>query len=339
MTMRITFRRFTEDNRHRWKKSYIFCALYLSPLIHGAAIAGINLPAILFKSFSELHAEVPFAVRSNQFTRVVLEIPVLEHTPLPLVSAPLHGQISMSGKYGAGMASLVDIIESDNLTKTTEFIPASKEPDDLLLISDVEPYLQLDTSDGRPTPERLVLPRMLQKNFTAISSLLDRNCTAGFTAGYSIKTNPDEIFCKAARNAGMLGECISMLEVKRAIETGWEKSEVILNGPAKWWPMSMHAFDGLYSSSSTSIISEFRTLGSPNLFGSSAKLLAAKGQVNTTPTKNFRIIRTSSFKSWCSHCKKCVTILYWRNVSLNLRSPFEYRDFFRSLFYIEASIS
>jgi diaminopimelate decarboxylase len=231
--------------------------------IYGAAIAGINLPAVLFKSFSGLQMEVPFSVRSNQFTRVVLEIPVLEHTPLPLVSEPLHGQISMSGKYGAGMASLVDIIESDNVSKESEFIPASKENDDLLLISDVEPYLQLDTSDARPTPERLVLPRILQKNFASISSLLDQNSTTGFAAGYSIKTNPDEIFCKAARKAGMLGECISMLEVKRAIESGWEKSEVILNGPAKWWPMSMHAFDGLYAVFADSI-EEFKRLTQSN---------------------------------------------------------------------------
>ena len=82
--------------------------------IFGTAIAGINLPAMLFEAFTGLKPEVTSSPRSNQFTRVVTEIPVLEHTPLPLVSEPLHGQISMSGKYGAGMASLVDIIDKDS---------------------------------------------------------------------------------------------------------------------------------------------------------------------------------------------------------------------------------
>ncbi len=215
--------------------------------IFGTAIAGINLPAMLFEAFTGLKPEVTSSPRSNQFTRVVTEIPVLEHTPLPLVSEPLHGQISMSGKYGAGMASLVDIIDKDSREVEHKFAAAVSEADDLILISDVEPYLRDEISEARPTPERLVLPGMLQKNFSAIKEFLIENKSIGFVAGYSIKTNPDEVFCKSARNAGMLGECISMLEVKRAVETGWNKSEIILNGPAKWWPMSMESFDGLYA--------------------------------------------------------------------------------------------
>jgi diaminopimelate decarboxylase len=215
--------------------------------IYGTAIAGINLPAILFQSFTGLEPKSSLTHRSNQFTRVVTEIPVHLHTPLPLVSEPLHGQISMSGKYGAGMASLVDIIESTSRKEEHKFQPALAEADDLILMSDIVPYLEQEISESRPTPERLVLPGMMQKNFSAMSKLISDNHKIGFVAGYSIKTNPDEVFCKSAHAAGMLGECISMLEVKRAVESGWDKSEVILNGPAKWWPMSMESFDGLYA--------------------------------------------------------------------------------------------
>jgi diaminopimelate decarboxylase len=43
----------------------------------------------------------------------------------------------------------------------------------------------------------------------------------------------------------MLAECISLLEVRRALETGWLPDAIVLNGPGKWWPATERAVDGL----------------------------------------------------------------------------------------------
>src|SRR5262245_66409206 len=48
-----------------------------------------------------------------------------------------------------------------------------------------------------------------------------------------------------ARKAGMLAECISLLEVRRALEAGWLPGDIVLNGPGKWWPPTERAMDGL----------------------------------------------------------------------------------------------
>jgi diaminopimelate decarboxylase len=54
--------------------------------------------------------------------------------------------------------------------------------------------------------------------------------------GYSIKTNPDERLIRRARDAGFLAEAISLAEVRKALELGFDPQQVVLNGPGKWWP-------------------------------------------------------------------------------------------------------
>jgi len=43
----------------------------------------------------------------------------------------------------------------------------------------------------------------------------------------------------------MLAECISLLEVRRALEAGWLPGDIVLNGPGKWWPSTERTVDGL----------------------------------------------------------------------------------------------
>lgn len=56
-----------------------------------------------------------------------------------------------------------------------------------------------------------------------------------FSNAYSIKTNPDPRLIKSALDSGFLAEAISLLEVNRAIELGFQPGQIILNGPGKWW--------------------------------------------------------------------------------------------------------
>ena len=52
---------------------------------------------------------------------------------------------------------------------------------------------------------------------------------------YSIKTNPDERLIRLPLEHGFFAEAISLLEVKKALQSGFRPDQVILNGPAKWW--------------------------------------------------------------------------------------------------------
>lgn len=55
---------------------------------------------------------------------------------------------------------------------------------------------------------------------------------------YSVKTSPDKEFINLALKNGYFIECISQLEVKKALELGYKAHDVILNGPGKYWPLN-----------------------------------------------------------------------------------------------------
>jgi diaminopimelate decarboxylase len=54
--------------------------------------------------------------------------------------------------------------------------------------------------------------------------------------GYSIKTNPDPRLIRLAKDFGFLAESISLSEVQKALNVGFNPEQVVLNGPGKWWP-------------------------------------------------------------------------------------------------------
>jgi diaminopimelate decarboxylase len=55
---------------------------------------------------------------------------------------------------------------------------------------------------------------------------------------YSAKTNPDPRMLELAREHGLHIEAISQHEVAAALAAGYHEDEIVLNGPAKWWPES-----------------------------------------------------------------------------------------------------
>jgi diaminopimelate decarboxylase len=91
------------------------------------------------------------------------------------------------------------------------------------------------------TPEFLFLGKTAESLFKRAADRAHRLGTNGVkvASGYSIKTNPDERLIRLALENGFYGECISLLEVQKALEVGFRPDQIILNGPAKWWPEGM----------------------------------------------------------------------------------------------------
>ena len=63
-----------------------------------------------------------------------------------------------------------------------------------------------------------------------------RTSSVTLEVAYSIKTNPSDDVLELARSCDCLAEAVSQLEVSRALAAGFEPAQIILNGPAKWWP-------------------------------------------------------------------------------------------------------
>lgn len=218
--------------------------------IHGATLAGRNLPAALVgKAFG-----VPFAAPTQaltpEFTRVVMEIPVRVDLPLPVPTEPDHCQLGAFGKYGAALSSVVPLLTVHEPSKpigdaVTELADVPIAQVSEATRADLALLFEADAA-AMETPKRLFLPRTATQAFrTARDLTLSTLDGCVVRPAYSIKTCPDKEYLELARSSGLLAECISMLEVKRAIETGWRPDEVILNGPGKWWPHTTPPVDGL----------------------------------------------------------------------------------------------
>jgi diaminopimelate decarboxylase len=177
-----------------------------------------------------------------------MEIPVRPRFPLPSLPEPFPGGIGHSMKHPSGTLALAERLHKlqgldgngngvggnngnghhgDADVKHAPTVPSSYLDD-------------LKTFDfaGVETPSWLYLESTaasLFKRAAELASSLDNSPVKVINA-YSIKTNPDERLLRLARGAGFLAEAISLLEVQKALATGFRPDEVILNGPGKWWP-------------------------------------------------------------------------------------------------------
>lgn len=200
--------------------------------IYGATIAGHNLPASLIQSATGVRpVETP--IISQDFTRVVLEIPCRPDFPLsPLPEPPIEPDNVLS-KHPSGMPKLAKRLRlsSQKCMEQGPEIPRQ-------ILDDIE---SLNISNLE-TPYRLQLHRTALARFERFanlaSELSDSRIMVQFA--YSIKTDPDDWLLKAAFDCGMLAEAISQLEVERALSNGFSLKQIVLNGPAKWWPSQSH---------------------------------------------------------------------------------------------------
>lgn len=89
-----------------------------------------------------------------------------------------------------------------------------------------------------PTPRSVLLSRTATDHWAEVQAGAAAASTAevAVTLAYSIKTNPEPELLRLARSSGMLVEAISQLELRKALDSGFPASSVVLNGPGKWWP-------------------------------------------------------------------------------------------------------
>ncbi len=217
--------------------------------VHGATIAGHNLPALLIQGATGA-APKPAIAYGQEFTRVVLEVPVRPDYPLPPLPEPFAGAIGHSMKHPSGLTSLAKKLHKAN-PDLLEVAPEEDGPDGLPIIpqsfiADIEGH-DFDTIS---TPQFLYMDSTAAGLFKRAADRAHRLSSneVEVVSGYSIKTNPDERLIKLALDNGFYAECISLLEAKKALEVGFRPDQLILNGPAKWWPEGlmpkerMHAF-------------------------------------------------------------------------------------------------
>lgn len=204
--------------------------------IHGATIAGHNMPALLVEGASGIPArEVP--AETEEFTRVVLEIPVRSELPLSPLPEPLGGVVGHSLKHPSGLLGFAnrlhgmnfdgyETIENGGFESKLPDVPSS-------FVEDLSRFNLRQTI----TPSVLFFEKTAVEHFGRASRLAKNLSTeeVKITNAYSIKTNPDARLIQKAYEAGFLAEAISPLEVNKALEVGFKPEQVILNGPGKWW--------------------------------------------------------------------------------------------------------
>jgi len=211
--------------------------------VHGATIAGHNLPALLVERASGVPARKS-AARSEEFTRVVLEVPVRSDYPLPPLPEPFAGAVGHSMKHPSGLTALAERLHKAN-PEMMEVLDASSDderPDGIAKIPDSFRHdLAGYDFDKVETPQFLFMDSTAAGQFKRASERAHRLSTneTQVIVGYSIKTNPDERLIKLALDNGLLAEAISLAEVQTALKVGFRPDQVILNGPGKWWPEGM----------------------------------------------------------------------------------------------------
>jgi diaminopimelate decarboxylase len=211
--------------------------------VHGATIGGHNLPARLVEGATGVKAKKTPA-EATEFTRIVLEVPVRDDYPLPPLPEPFAGAVGHSMKHPSGLTSLaerlhksnpelLEIVEGDGVEAAGDGKPDVPE-------SFLTDLAAIDLSE-LPTPQFLYLEGTAAGLFKRAAARAHRLSTneVGVVSGYSIKTNPDERLIRLALENGFYGECISLLEVHKALEVGFRPDQIILNGPGKWWPEGM----------------------------------------------------------------------------------------------------
>ncbi len=197
--------------------------------IHGATIAGFNLPGHLVEEVAGTPAKKAMA-NAPEFVRVVLEIPIRPQFPLPPLPEPSPISFGLSLKHPSGMPTLAKRFKT---REKNRFNSASAPKVPVTVLSDLNCNL-----DSLITPCRLFLKTTAQVTFKGVGDVTRRLSSSRIQvlAAYSIKTNPDDCFIELAEEHNFLAEAISQPEVQKALSKGFTSDRIVLNGPGKWWP-------------------------------------------------------------------------------------------------------
>jgi len=221
--------------------------------VHGATIAGHNLPGLLVEGATGVKAQ-PCPAIAHEFTRLVLEVPVRPEFPLPPLPEPYAGAVGHSMKHPSGLTALAKKLHKLNPEMLVAIDAAAEDGDVPTGLPDIPETMVQDIKSidfgAVRTPEFLYMESTAEDLFRKASERAHRLSTnqVEVISGYSIKTNPDRRLIKLALDHGFYAEAISLMEVEAAFEVGFRPDQVILNGPAKFWRPElmpkgrMHAF-------------------------------------------------------------------------------------------------
>ncbi len=221
--------------------------------VHGATLAGVNLPAALVGAATGLDPApanvaaasigastrldaAPAARQRAGFVQVVLEIPLRDGLPLlePVTAA---GNVVRAGNYLSGMP------DPGRGGAVRPHPRAAPTPPDEALRAIVA---GLRASERTPHAHAIDPAPRWERLAAAV-----RDAAAGTRVeiAYSIKTDPDLALLRAARASGFLAEAITEAEQARARDAGFDDGEVVLNGPAKSWPQPPSRAFAVYADS------------------------------------------------------------------------------------------
>jgi diaminopimelate decarboxylase len=212
--------------------------------IHGTTLAGRNLPGLLVAQASGATPREAPPI-SQEFTRVVMEVPVRSDYPLSPLPEPASGAFAHAAKHPSGMTKLAEWMhqtrggEQPSPARKSRTrnggkpSPAAPSVPSLVLAD----LAQHDVSDV-DTPCSLFLRNTTVAAFERAANLAADLSSPGcrVLVAYSIKTNPDDRLLELWREHGLLAEAISQLELHKALAKGFAPDRVVLNGPGKWWP-------------------------------------------------------------------------------------------------------
>ncbi|RLK54806.1 ATP-grasp domain-containing protein [Actinokineospora cianjurensis] len=213
--------------------------------IHGATLAGVNLPARLVAAATGIPRQEREKAHSTGFVRVVEEIPAGPHA-IGVVPTGQHGlscdgelpghcgadSPAPGGKHPSGMPVLSRRLALPRPRPRPVDLDHRRAADiaDALL---VDPY---------ESPARVYFGGVLDRGLDRLAGVCrDVEDATGVPTrfAYSVKTNPDPRVLGAVLRRGALVEVISQAEARRCAAAGFPGDRVVLGGPAKWW-----RFDG-----------------------------------------------------------------------------------------------
>ena len=242
--------------------------------IYGSALVKANLPArLLARALGRSFVES--ATGYAGFTRIVQEVPAREFVGLPmppdpsLMSWSVNGQ---KGKSGPMQSQLIPPLRETMELRTIE--PADYE--DPVPPAKIKPNMSPDywaeagamvVDFQGETPQRMPMLKWTASRFEKLQESLKptRAFSPELRIGYSLKTSPTIHHIENAQKAGFLMECISQLEVHRALSLGAQPAQVILNGPGKFWPLTREPVTGLHMVFADSVEEFHRLIERPEM--------------------------------------------------------------------------
>lgn len=238
------------------RKWIIECNPRFPAWIFGGTLSGINLPARLISRAWDI-PYIDAVSRYPFFTRVVQEVAAKEEIGIPLPPDSTAMVWSADGKKGktesANTGFLPDLKdqeeEGDKEEEATKKDLPTRNGEEEIPFAYISEVRRIVRSFGGETPARVHLDEWTRERFANLAAAISRSKPGSpfVRVGYSVKTSPTDDHLAQAKKHGFLAECISQLEVRRALDFGFRPDEIILNGPGKFWPLTSDPITGLHA--------------------------------------------------------------------------------------------